>query len=190
MIGLIYRFGSFEIDVSTRELRAGGRPVEVEPKVFDLLAYLLAHRDRAVSKDEILEKIWPNQIVTEAALSRAIMKARRAIGDDASRQGVIRTLHGHGFRFIADVETVAPTASADSAARTARPAARPGKLGIGIVAGGIIAVAAIALFISRDSLSKLETGTLAVLPVHNTVEAEDNEWVSLGIMSLLRRMLE
>ena len=185
-----YRFGSFEIDVSTRELRADGRPVDVEPKVFDLLAYLLANRDRAVSKDEILETIWPNQIVTEAALSRAIMKARRAVGDDASQQAVIRTLHGHGFRFIAGIETPVPADTEGSPASAARPAARPRKLGVGIVAGGIAAIVAAALFISRDSLSTLETGTLAVLPVNTAIEADDSDWVRLGIMSLLRRMLE
>lgn len=98
---MIYRFGNFELDDSARELRRGGAVVETEPKAFDVLAYLLAHRDRAVTKDELLENVWPRQIVTETALTRAVMKARRAVGDDSGRQAVIRTVHGHGYRFIA-----------------------------------------------------------------------------------------
>ena len=104
---MIYRFGSFSLDDSARELRRDGRRVETEPKTFELLLYLVQHADRAVSKDELLSALWPRQIVTETALSRCVMKARRAVADDAGRQEVIRTLHGHGYRFVCQFESEA-----------------------------------------------------------------------------------
>src|SRR5262245_26002274 len=81
----------------------GGKPVEVEPKVFDVLAYLLHHRDHVVSKDELLEKLWPEQVVSETTLTRCIVAARKAIGDDGTKQEVIETQHGRGYRFVAPV---------------------------------------------------------------------------------------
>jgi DNA-binding winged helix-turn-helix (wHTH) protein len=59
-----------------------------------------------VGKDELLDKIWVRRITTEAALTRAIMKARKAVGDDAHSQSVIKTLHGHGYRFVAQLQPV------------------------------------------------------------------------------------
>ena len=125
----IFKFGDCELDPALRELRRAGEPVDVQRKVFDLLLYLLEHRDRAVDKEEIQEAVWPGVIVTETALPRAIMKARRAVGDDADAQAVLRTVHGHGYRFVADVDTVqAPSAPAivPKIAPVQEPAAAPG----------------------------------------------------------------
>ncbi len=101
---MIHRFGRFVIDSDARELRADEAVIDIEPRSFDLLVCLLLHRERVVGKDELLERIWPRQVVTEASLARCVMKARRAVGDDAARQAVIRTVHGHGYRFIAALE--------------------------------------------------------------------------------------
>ena len=99
----LMRFDDCVLDVARRELTRDGDAVVVQPRVFDLLVYLVEHRDRAVNKDEIQDAVWPGMVVTETALTRAVMKARRAVGDDASRQGVIKTIHGHGYRFVAEV---------------------------------------------------------------------------------------
>jgi TolB-like protein len=105
------RFSNFEIDTGQGELRQDGQAVPIEPQVFDLLVHLVRHRDRIVSKDELLDTIWQGRIVSEAALSSRINAARRAIGDDGAKQNFIKTLHKRGFRFVADVtEADAPTA--------------------------------------------------------------------------------
>jgi len=75
--------------------------VPIEHRAFDLLVYLIEHRDRAVSKEELQEAVWPRMILTESALTRCVMKARKAVGDDSQRQTIIRTVHGHGYRFVA-----------------------------------------------------------------------------------------
>jgi len=103
-----HRFLDCEIDLAARELHRGGRRVRLEPKVFDLLALLLAHQDRVVTKDEVQDALWPGVVVTEASLDRSVMKARRAVGDDARRQGVIRTVPKHGYRFVATLSPDAP----------------------------------------------------------------------------------
>jgi DNA-binding winged helix-turn-helix (wHTH) protein len=129
---VIYRFGHYDLDGSARELRRDGERVETEPKAFELLLYLARHPDRAVGKDELLNELWPRQIVTETALSRCVMKARRAVDDDANTQSVIRTVHGHGYRFVAPLAAAerSPAGTLPSAPRRSRPG-----VGLRIAAG-------------------------------------------------------
>jgi TolB-like protein len=101
---MIYRFGSFELDTDRAELREDGEPRLVEPKVFALLAYLVEHRERMLSKDEILEKVWDGRFVSDSALTSCVKAARKAVGDDGQAQKVIRTVHGKGLRFVASVD--------------------------------------------------------------------------------------
>ncbi len=116
-------FGDCEIDVRTRELLRADERVAVEPQVFDVLAYLLEHRDRLVPKTELLDEIWGDRFVSESALTSRIKSARRAVGDTGREQRVIRTIHGRGFRFIADVETEDELTGRPSAARLLQSAA-------------------------------------------------------------------
>ena len=97
------------LDLDRRELMVNGDTRDVEPKVFDLIVYLLTHRDRVVSKEELQESLWPEVVVTEASLSRTVMKARKALDDDAHEPQVIRTLPRRGFRFVAPIEEERPT---------------------------------------------------------------------------------
>lgn len=99
----MYRFVECELDERLYQLRRKGNPVALEPKVFDVLVYLLQHRDRVVSKDELFDKLWPGQVVGENALTRCIRAARAAVGDDGTKQEIIETQHGRGYRFIGDV---------------------------------------------------------------------------------------
>jgi TolB-like protein/Tfp pilus assembly protein PilF len=100
---MIYRFGTFELDLTKGELRSGDDVITPEPQVFALLAFLVEHRERLVSKDEIFEKVWEGRIVTDGALASRLKLARKALGDDGRNQRFIKTIHGRGFRFIADV---------------------------------------------------------------------------------------
>jgi DNA-binding winged helix-turn-helix (wHTH) protein/tetratricopeptide (TPR) repeat protein len=97
------RFGEFDLSPDTYELRRGGRPLHLEPRVFEVLAYLVAHRDRVVTKQELLETFWPKEFVSDSALSRAVRDARRAIGDTGAKDRWVQTVHGRGFRFVGEV---------------------------------------------------------------------------------------
>jgi pimeloyl-ACP methyl ester carboxylesterase/DNA-binding winged helix-turn-helix (wHTH) protein len=100
---MTYQFDDVEIDLARLEIRRGGQAVPVEPQVFDVLRYLVEHRDRVVPKDELLERVWNDRFVSESALTSRIKAARRAVGDDGQSQRTIRTAHGRGYRFVADV---------------------------------------------------------------------------------------
>lgn len=98
-----YQFDAFTVDASVRELTVNGSAVKIEPKVFELLLHLIKHRDRVVSKDELVDKVWSGRFISDAAMSSAVRSLRRALGDDGKTQRFVKTLHSHGFRFIAPV---------------------------------------------------------------------------------------
>lgn len=114
---MIYLFANFELDAEKVELRRDETTVALEPQVFSLLLLLVENRDRMVSKDEIIEKVWDGRIVSESAVTSRIKSARRALGDDGKSQRFIRTIHGSGFRFVVDrvrVKTAGPAPSSNS----------------------------------------------------------------------------
>ena len=96
------RFGDCELSVERIELRRAGKIVDMEPQVFDVLAYLLRYRERVVPKTELLDQIWGNRFVSESALSSRVKSARRAVGDTGRDQRIIKTIYGRGYRFVAD----------------------------------------------------------------------------------------
>jgi TolB-like protein/DNA-binding winged helix-turn-helix (wHTH) protein len=103
-----YVFADYELDEQLYELRRAGEALKLDRKVFDVLVYLIQHRDRLVTKDELLDNLWPGQVVGEAALTRCITSARKALGDDGNRQEFIKTQHGRGYRFVAAVAAPVP----------------------------------------------------------------------------------
>jgi TolB-like protein len=102
---MIFGFGQHEIDVERREIRHAGAAVHVEPQVFDLLIHLLENRDRVVSKDDLMNAVWGERIVSESTLTSRINAARKAIGDNGKDQKLIRTIPRKGFLFVGDVKT-------------------------------------------------------------------------------------
>src|SRR5919106_800852 len=108
-----YVFGHYVLDTLRYELRQAGAVIPLRPQVFQVLAYLLAHRDRVVLKQELLEHLWPGQYVGDAALNYSIMEVRKALGDDGHIQRLLRTVRGRGYRFVAPVEVQDQMSSAD-----------------------------------------------------------------------------
>jgi class 3 adenylate cyclase/DNA-binding winged helix-turn-helix (wHTH) protein/predicted ATPase len=107
-MGTIYSFGEWQLDTRLDELRRAGKPLKLEPKVFDVLLYLIEHRDRVVSYKELIEHVWPGQLIGDVALARCVVAARRAIGDNGRVQRCIKTLRNRGYRFVAPVEERVP----------------------------------------------------------------------------------
>ncbi|HET6804993.1 MAG TPA: winged helix-turn-helix domain-containing protein [Frateuria sp.] len=119
---MIYRFDGFELDLARYELRVEGRVRPVEPQVFALLALLVGNRERLVSRDEIVEKVWDGRIVSDAAIASRVKSARQALGDDGSAQRFIRTIHRQGFRFVAEARVVGSSDAAVAAGPEGAPA--------------------------------------------------------------------
>ena len=97
-----YLFGPFELDASQYELRRGGTPLRVEPRVLDLLFYLVRNRDRIVSRQELFDSIWSEKFIGDGALSRCVAEARKAIAVEGQDEP-IKTIHRRGYRFVAPV---------------------------------------------------------------------------------------
>jgi class 3 adenylate cyclase len=98
-----YIFDTYVLDTQCYEFRCAGEPLKLRRKVFQVLAYLLEHRDRVVPKQEFLEHLWPGQFVGDEALKVCITALRKALGDRGRTPRFVRTQHGQGYRFVAAV---------------------------------------------------------------------------------------
>jgi len=103
---VVFSFGSYELDTELFELRCDGERRPLEPQVFDLLLYLVRHRDRFVSRQELLDELWQGKVVTSSTVSSCVKAARRALGDTGRAQGCIATASRRGYRFVASVREV------------------------------------------------------------------------------------
>lgn len=97
---MIFVFEDEVLDIECRELRRGGNAIRLQPQVFELLAYLVRNRHRVVSKAELLHAVWGGRAVSDSAITTRINAVRRALGDDGTRQRLVRTFTGKGFRFV------------------------------------------------------------------------------------------
>jgi DNA-binding winged helix-turn-helix (wHTH) protein len=120
-----YVFGEYTLDPPCYELRRQGTRIPLRPKVFQVLLYLIEQRHRVVPREELLAQVWSDQYVGEETLTSCVKAVRRAVGDTGRAQRVIRTVRGHGLRFVAEV-TVPETAPTPAPApRGPLPPARP-----------------------------------------------------------------
>src|SRR5262245_60815425 len=120
-----YRFGAFEADRAAYRASRQGTPLDLTPKLLDLLLYLLERPGQLVTKEELLDSVWPGANVTDNALAQAVSDLREAIGDDAAAPTFIRTIARRGYRFIAPVERVVPGGESQAPAATVKPSSTP-----------------------------------------------------------------
>lgn len=196
-----FRSGEYLIDLGAREIHCTGRTIEIEAKVFDLIALLLQNRDRALSKRELNTALWGDRPVTDAALSQQLRKARRALGDDGDAQRVIRTVHGRGLRWVAPVveleddgDVAAPPGPQASAAAPPPPAgaelpagsARSRRWYVAAVLAALLLLAA-GFLLRRDPPTAAAGATqrLAVLPVVDRSGETSLAWTRNGLMGLM-----
>jgi DNA-binding winged helix-turn-helix (wHTH) protein/Flp pilus assembly protein TadD len=106
MAGASYRFGPFLVDRTGYRVLRGSEPLDLTPKLLDLLLYLLDHPGTLITKEALLDALWPDANVTENALAQAVSELRQALGDEAAAPQFIKTVARRGYRFIAAVETV------------------------------------------------------------------------------------
>jgi DNA-binding winged helix-turn-helix (wHTH) protein len=92
-----------ELDTHAFELRLDGRRVSLEPLAFDLLRFLIERHERVVPRTELLERLWSERFVCDAAVNHCVMLARKAVGDDGKSQCIIKTCHRRGYRFVAEL---------------------------------------------------------------------------------------
>ena len=163
-----YQFGEHLLDTDRRELTRRLAPISIGPQVFDLLVYLVRHRERVVSKDELLNIIWQGRIVSESTLTSHINAARKAVDDSGERQHLIRTVARKGFRFVGDVRERQVSASG-------APPIQP----LDAVRGQNTATAEVAKL--ESGLAFPDKPSIAVLPFQNLSGDLDQEYFADGI---------
>lgn len=173
---VVYHFSTCRLDLQRRELYRDNRRTDIQPKVFDLLRYLLLNRDRVVDKDELLDQLWSGTVVSDTSLSQSIRKARSLIGDDGNRQELIRTVQRRGYRFVAEVLADFPETSAEPSTEisteisTETPAADTGQH-------------------ASSSAATAPPYSIAVLPFVNLSSDKDNDYFADGLAEELLNLL-
>lgn len=165
---MLLTFRDCELDTRLFSLRCGGQARQVEPLVFNLMVYLVQHRDRIVSRQELLDALWPGKVVSESALTSCIKAARRAVGDDGEAQWCIATAQRRGYRFVATVQAHEPTPPAPDPVQppTGADALRPAAAaGTGVTASTATHRAAIAVmpFVDLSTVPDFRGGTADAL---------------------------
>jgi DNA-binding winged helix-turn-helix (wHTH) protein len=100
----VYAFDGFELDVEAAELRRGHERIELRAKCFDLLRFLIENPGKLLTKEVLLERVWPDAVVADATLSRTMTEIREALGDDVGSPRYIRTVARRGYKFVGAVE--------------------------------------------------------------------------------------
>ena len=114
-------FGAFRLDAATTCLWRQEQLLPLAPKPLAVLAYLVAHAGEVVTKDELLDAVWPETVVSEGVLKTCIGQIRQVLGETGRTPQYIATIHRRGYRFIAPVTVLAPSASAPAAMSSALP---------------------------------------------------------------------
>ncbi|MFC4820132.1 winged helix-turn-helix domain-containing protein [Dokdonella ginsengisoli] len=203
----LFRFGAFRLDPQARELFENGRRIDLPLSTVDCLIHLIRHRDRPIGRDELAAAVWGRVDVSEVSLSHAIMRLRRALGDDGNAQRYIRTVPRLGYRWVlpldddgpAPAESATPPGEAgDAAAPQPEPvphapprSVRRRPFVVAAVAAAL-ALGASALWLARapspPDAAAPATNSALVLPV--AIDAgEESAWLRLGLMDLLAMQL-
>ena len=176
-----YRFDSFLVDPVAWKLFRREREIHLEPTVLRLLVYLISNRDRLVSRQELRNTVWADTVVSDSALSKAVARVRKALGDDSSAPRYLETVHTQGYRFIAEVEEIeldeqpAPTSGSD---RT--PILRRSVLSA--IAVGILLILLLLFWPDTPDQGRPQAGeieSLAVLPLANLTGDPEQDYFCL-----------
>src|SRR5215471_3021831 len=100
---MLYRFADCTLDTQLYTLERADQRTRLAPKVFEVLCYLIEHRDRVVSKQELCDQVWEGYAISDATLESCLRAARLTVGDSGQAQRIIQTQRGYGYHFVAEL---------------------------------------------------------------------------------------
>ena len=182
----VYRFDDFLVDPGTWRLSGGGQEIHLEPVVLNLLVYLISHRDRLVTRHELMDTVWGDTVISESAVSQAVARLRKALGDDSATPRYVETVHSKGYRFIAEVQETSGPAHADPLPVKSRKTS-----GRRVLVGGaaMVILLVLAVFWTRapepDTPQDEQIRSLAVLPLSNLTGDPEQAYYADGLQDIL-----
>ncbi len=180
----MYRFDDFLVDSEAWKLSRAGEEIHLEPLVLELLFYLIANRERLVTRQELMDTVWGDTVISESALTKAVARLRQALGDDYATHRYLETVRTRGYRFIATVEEIE---SSDEPSHSI--AVTKGRLGTVAGVAAIVALVTLAAVWTRQpeqGVPQAEViGSLAVLPLVNLTGDPEQDYYADGLQDLL-----
>ncbi|HEX5324661.1 MAG TPA: winged helix-turn-helix domain-containing protein, partial [Capsulimonadaceae bacterium] len=201
---VLYRIGDLELDLAKGSLCRGGREIHLKPKAFQILAYLIAQRDRLVSRDELLEQFWKDTAIGEDVLAHSIAELRRALGDSSRAPLYLKTVPKRGYLFVADVQEVSCEAFAATEEITTIqvreeysdefPARRFPRWAFAITAATVALafvaiVGALHYWPARSPNTPEPSLRAAIIPFENRSGRADMDWLRVGLADMLATSL-
>lgn len=179
---MVYRFNNTAIDSENYIIWTNGSETPVEPKVFSLIVYLIEHADKVVSRDELLDQVWQGRVVSDTSINNSIKSARKVLGDDGTKQQIIKTIHSRGYQFVAELST--------SGQPSQNAQIKPHGMTVNkpfLMLGTLLILLAVVFFISRQqptSKDKSENSkiySIAVLPFFNNIPDSATDYYGFAI---------
>jgi TolB-like protein/DNA-binding winged helix-turn-helix (wHTH) protein len=178
----VYRFDDFVVDAESWRLRRGTQDIHLEPIVLHLLIYLISHRDRLVSRQELMDTVWGDTVISEAALSQAVARLRKALGESKTAPRYLETVHSKGYRFIADVQE---TGTADSFHSTPGRLSWTNKHWVLVAGAALLILSVLAAFWLNATQREEHIQSVAVLPLSNLTGDPEQAYYSEGLQDIL-----
>ena len=190
----VYRFGDVEVEPAAHRITRNGAELGVEPKAFAVLVSLLEQPGKVFERDELLDRVWGHRHVTPGVLNRVVAQLRKALGDDAENPQYIQTLHGLGYRFIAEVHSnrerrrttqPQPTIPLDDVAPIpGTPPAKSARLsarGVGLLLGALVLAALAFAWMRAGRLPAQPAASIAILPFTSLSNNPDDGYFAEGL---------
>ena len=175
----VYRFDDFLADPGTWRLTRSGQEIHVEPVVLRLLIYLIEHRGRLVPRQELMDTVWGDTVISDSALTKAVGRLRQALADGSAAPRYLETVHSQGYRFIAEVEEVEQAEGPERSSRR-----RAWYAGAALVVF-VLAVLLWSVAPWHDDAPDYDIHSLAVLPLSNLTGDPDQDYYVDGLQDLL-----
>ena len=183
----MYRFDDFLVDPEAWRLSRDGEEIHLEPLVLELLIYLIAHRERLVTRQELMDTVWGDTVISESALTKAVARLRQALGDDSATHRYLETVRSRGYRFIGTVEESERRDSPEAPNGEARAATL--RRALFVSAAAIITLMVFSVFWLRapeqEAAQEQVIRSLAVLPLSNLTGDPEQGYYVDGLQDLL-----